>query len=1508
MISRQATERVGEVLGKPEPIAATFYGAGGDSLKVLGVLKDVPFQLSATDCVYDLIVCDQLAVDLLLGMDFLTANEAVIDLARGNLTLIGKTPDRRVREGQFSVQTRTSVVIGPHREICVPVWIREWPSVEECAVFEPCVSFGDGIPLPAQLLVQKGQLANLSIANWGSVTRVIPAGLLVGTAHLVDRQQTGSHRSGACYAIFDYAERPAAVRDSSPQSEDEARDRPAPGTTPCFLTREDVLSRGRDGDGVRLEGQECVSAPRDPRDRECTGATRSPAPRVLDSVGRVRGPGVPTDWHGTREGVETNTSAGSRVGTRTLVGECLHTARPGQQAHGLQDVARYYAGVPEHLRCMLPPPGVLTRERVTDVQRFLSRYGNCFVGPDGKVGWTDKAEHTINVDGAKPVRQPPRRLGFEGRDFVEKTIQELQDAGKIRPSDSAWASPVVLVRKKDGSMRLCIDYRRLNELTVKDAYPLPRVDDALDQLAGAQWFNTLDMASGYWQVAMAADSVDKTAFCTHLGLYEWVVMPFGLCNAPATFERLMERVLGGLQWHQVMVYLDDVIAFGKSWEETLHRLEQVFDRLEAANLKLKPSKCRLFQQEVEYLGHVVSRDGVQPVHSKVAAICHWAPPTNLNELRSFLGLAGYYRRFIPDYSETAAPLTKLLKKNCSFEWAEAQQAAFEKLKALLSRRPVLVPPRPEGEFIVDADASDLALGAVLSQRQDGEDRVIAYFSKTLSPTQTRYCTTKKELMAIRCALEQWEHHLMGRRFTLRTDHRALEWMATMTARDIALLRWASYVKLFNFHLEHRPGRLHTNADALSRAVFRRCGVPDCRDCSQLTQPEDGPSSGSESSESRPVLVVTRAQARAQAPAPGDPAPTSPEPGPVPDTVPGRSPQASDSSDSEVEIRVPKARKRRTATPKGGPSPPSRQSDRTRARQQAAPVPDTTSDETESDPDTPARPTRSQRRNLRRRKAQKSAKESVPRPVPAPADPDLSRAPDPGTARVPAPADPGANPPAVPDPAVPDPTSGPGETPASTRGTGPIEADVSRMLGETCPMTVSGWIDEQRADPVLARMLALKLEYILDAPTKSRLNQEPPEVKQLCQLWADLVFVDGILCRRWRDTATGTEYLQRLVPSKRRLELFKSLHMRPEGAHLGYDRVYPLVRQRYFWIGVSSDVRQWLKCCAICQQAKSYDKKGRYPLVQEITGGPMERVAVDISGPWPETDRRNVYLFVLQDYYTKWLEVWAIPNHQAETIASCVTQYMSRYGCIHKLHSDQGREFVSRIVAAVCKLWDMEKTRTTPFAPWSDGMVERCNRTIKQMLRIHCESRIRDWDTKLWAVTMAYNGTVHKSTGVTPFRLMHSRCEDPELPTDLLYGRSASQRLVPECRLTYAEEQRDTAQKVIGSVATFLGRSAVFQKRSHARQGLRIREYKEGDEVWYYYPPLANQKLRYPWLGPFKVTAANIPGNTVKITGLGRDQWVHASALKPVRRTADGALIGFMNQIFSIVSTLEDAVY
>ncbi|KAG8176335.1 hypothetical protein JTE90_021972 [Oedothorax gibbosus] len=318
----------------------------------------------------------------------------------------------------------------------------------------------------------------------------------------------------------------------------------------------------------------------------------------------------------------------------------------------------------------------------------------------------------------------------------------MQTNDIIEPSSSPWASPIVLVRKKDDTTRFCVDYRRLNDVTKKDSYPLPRIDETLDTLVGNHWFTTLDLKSGYWQVEIHPDDKEKTAFTAGQGLWQFKVMPFGLCNAPATFERLMETVLRGLSYEACLVYLDDIVIVGKEFNDHLINIRKVLTKLRYAGLKLSLSKCHFFRREVKYLGHIVSSAGVQTDPDKTEAVKNWPRPKDVHELRSFLGLSTYYRRFVKGFSMIARPLHRLTEKQQKFTWTPECDEAFDHLKSVLTSAPILAYPEPDSMFILDTDASKEGIGAVLSQEVDGKE-VIAYFSKSLSKPERNYCVTRK---------------------------------------------------------------------------------------------------------------------------------------------------------------------------------------------------------------------------------------------------------------------------------------------------------------------------------------------------------------------------------------------------------------------------------------------------------------------------------------------------------------------------------------------------------------------------------------------------------------------------------------------------------------------------------------------------------------------------------------------------------------------------------------------
>ena len=338
--------------------------------------------------------------------------------------------------------------------------------------------------------------------------------------------------------------------------------------------------------------------------------------------------------------------------------------------------------MPGHLEPLVTGSGLTTKEDRRQLRDLLRERQNAFAAPGTPLGHTDLVQHYIQTGETEPIKVPYRRLPISKKEEAAEEVDSMLRQGIIRPSDSPWSSPIVMVKKKDGSCRFCVDYRELNHVTKKNAYPLPRIDENLDALGGNRWFCTLDLQSGYWQIAMAPEDQEKTAFSTHKGLFEFKVMPFGLCNAPATFQSTMEIVLRGLLGNQCLVYLDDIIIFGSSFHECLKNLEEVLKKLENANLKLKPKKCKLFHTEVEYLGRIVSSDGIQADPEKIRAIQEWPVPTTVREIKAFIGFCSYYREFIPQFSEIAEPLLKVGRSRNKTAPVSLTSEACESFKAL----------------------------------------------------------------------------------------------------------------------------------------------------------------------------------------------------------------------------------------------------------------------------------------------------------------------------------------------------------------------------------------------------------------------------------------------------------------------------------------------------------------------------------------------------------------------------------------------------------------------------------------------------------------------------------------------------------------------------------------------------------------------------------------------------------------------------------------------------------
>ena len=671
----------------------------------------------------------------------------------------------------------------------------------------------------------------------------------------------------------------------------------------------------------------------------------------------------------------------------------------------------------------------------------------------------------------------------------------MLDLGVIQKSKSLYASAVVLAKKKDGTDQFCVDYKRLNDVTIKDKYPLPRMEDIYDALVKAKYFATLDLQTGYWQIPILEKDIPKTAFRTPNGLYEFRMMPFGLTNAPGTFQREMDITLAGLIGKVCLVYLDDIVIWGDSIPEMVENLKIVFDALRDKKWYLKAKKCKFGFQELVILGNLVGHGEVKPDPNKIKALENLEPPKNRKQLQSFLGSVGYFRRFIGDFAKKVAPLTHLLKGDAKFEWNEERHATFLELKKHLMNNPILKLPNLEIPFVVRSDASNYALGSVLLQQHEGSMFHVEYWSRQLKPAERNYSTTEREGLALVEAFKHWTCYLKGRHFTLETDHQALG--ALMKAKDPSarLARWKLVLQGFDFDIVHRKGN--------------SMGIPDVlsRDNSLMLFLEQG--------------------------------------------------------------------------------------------------------------------------------------ESI------------------------------------------------------------------KTLQEKDPMIIP------------------YLEYLQE----KKLPKEDKEAREVVAIAYNLIIEDGVLYHiRIPHGTNKKRHLQRriVIPQVLKDRVLKESHDSTLGGHLGMERTYSQVQERYWWPNMWSDVKSYIDKCGNCQKSKKSRISQEMGLTPVAVGSPWEIVGVDFLGPLPISKNGNQYILTFCDYFTKWVVAIPTKSPDSETVAKAIIGHIySKFGAPMRLLSDNGSAFNSALTKKLCDKLGIEKVFTTPYHPSGNGQVERWNSTVMGMLRNYTDSKSKD---------------------------------------------------------------------------------------------------------------------------------------------------------------------------------------
>ena len=469
----------------------------------------------------------------------------------------------------------------------------------------------------------------------------------------------------------------------------------------------------------------------------------------------------------------------------------------------------------------------LTKDQQYRLEKLIKEYHDIFASNPKKPALVRNAEHRIITGDALPVKRKPHRIPEAWHKEVNTQIQEMLDNEIIRPSASPWNAPIILVKKKDNSMRFVCDFRGLNDATKKDSYPLPHVRDVIDKMNGARYWSTLDAASAYWSVPLAEPDREKTAFSVPRGKFEFNVTPYGLCNAGATYQRMIDVTLSGLPSERVLAYMDDIIVYSKSFDEHLESLNQVFNSLRSSSISLKLSKCVFASEQVDFLGFNLSAAGIRPQSRLTEAIDKYQRPDSKKSLKGFLGLAGFYRSFIPNFAHVSQPLNSLTSNDTPFMWTNECEKAFGALKSALMSEPVLEFPDFSRQFIVEVDASNYAIGGVLSQLgSDDQEHPIAYFSTALQKSQQNWSATTKESFALVMAIRHWHVYLAGRPFILKTDHNPLVFLCSQQDPRGKIGRWINELEEFDYRIQYIPGKDNVKADALSRNTAANPDQPE----------------------------------------------------------------------------------------------------------------------------------------------------------------------------------------------------------------------------------------------------------------------------------------------------------------------------------------------------------------------------------------------------------------------------------------------------------------------------------------------------------------------------------------------------------------------------------------------------------------------------------------------------------------------------------------------------------
>ena len=1003
---------------------------------------------------------------------------------------------------------------------------------------------------------------------------------------------------------------------------------------------------------------------------------------------------------------------------------------------------------------------------------LLKKNEDLFAPTDAEIGRTEILEFTIDTGDHQPIRQRPYPADDEKRQTIEEHLESMLEAGVIEKSNSPWASPVLLVPKPKElkitgkpALRFCVDYRKLNDVTTKNTYPLPNITDLIDSLEGAKIFSSLDLKSGYWQIPLRESDKEKTAFVTHKGLYQFNRVPFGLANAPSVFANLISIALNGLQ-SICLAYLDDIIVFSKTEEEHIANLRTVFERLQAAGLKLKPSKCEYMSTTLDFLGHIISAEGLRVDPYKVKAISGLEPPTKIRGVRAFLGMCSYYRKFIKNMATIAKPLTDLTKKDTPFEWTTECQRAFDTLKAALQNTPTLAYPKEADDhpYVLYTKGGKTTLTATLAQRDPtGKERDIHYFSSVLNPTEQNYPEHERECYAIVKALSKFNRYLADNRFMLYSPIHPFTALANAQPKQRRLMRWLNFLKSHRF--DHREFQEKNEGPSTDITPNVTCMWPE--DDEDYVSPLTG--------------VGERICPLCQQP--------------------------------EEEEGY----------------------DENTWRQDVFDHMRTTKYETH--PQLCMDCTRLWGYTL---------------------DDDVCTPLDRSTT-----------------------------TTTTTQRHTFTQQDDSGAVPEIRNLINVANEDWKQPDAIETKDPEEDEAYKPpDKRTIRRAQRRDPDTLATIQLLTNgstvkdyAIEEDGLLYHYATPIKMDPEPRKQLVIPKALTKEILTIYHNPY--HWGTEKNYAVLHARFYWKTMYQDCAEHVKNCTNCTHVRL--QKSKAPLKNErpLPAHPFAEVMMDLIGPLPKTEFGEFqYIATFVDVFSGWPEAYPLRNKSAESVARVIAnELIPRHSTIPILRSDNGREFCNELVDSLSSDLGIQRITCLPYAPQSNGMIERFNQTLIRGIKKRIAPYVDEyanWHLHIPSVLFAHRVAPHERTRQSPFSVLYGR--EPYLMADKLF--------TPKTACDGDQFQKKQLWKMHNAFNLVRTMTAQAREEQRKQYNKKLKEVKleEGMNVWYYNPRNIQgpSKLHSHWRPMYKIIEMK-PKEAVLIRHQpsGKDYTVHRNQLQPV---------------------------